>query len=441
MEREGGGGGAASEPAGAAPGADSAVASPLQATLARLSRAVRILVACALILLSVWSVLLPMSLPISTVAAVTARLASVPAPISGEVMMLAADTGDVVGRGQLMAELGTRRPQLSAAQAALIAEQADLEAQLAAIRDEQRAIEGLKGDYVQQAERYRAQLVGEAEGDLLEATRSCEVHAAAAARAKSEYEFLLARPEGEQPSAVEELALARAQREMELAERQLAIETVRQRRWAERVADAKAGYFQALGYEQPRYERLVEEADVRLAKLGVEERRLERLVQATDGQRTELVRRERHATERRVECPVVGVVWTRPVNVGQFVQTTTELYRVADAASTHVQAYFHRRYLDGMAIGDKARIYLVAARRVVTGTVKVIQAVDVGSGVERYAIDLPVPDEDHFKVVLELGPEERQAAQIGGVAKVAVIGKLDSELERIMMWLYLRFES
>jgi multidrug resistance efflux pump len=426
---------------------------------AGLARALRITIALALILLSLWSVLLPVSVPISTVAAVTARVASVPAPIQGDVVALAADTGDRIGLGALLAEIKNERAYADLHLAQLRGQRADLDTQLAALADELREAESLAAQYEARTRDYAERIVRETEGLVVESTRTLESLMAAKALAQTECELLAVRRErasrredqaevfGLPPDADETLLLlldadlARARRELELADKAIAVEAARGDRLRAHVADAKGGYYVALGVETPRYVALLEDLGVRATKLRTDKGRVEGLAANLDEEIANTERRLLAASQRRVASPVSGVVWNRLANVGQFTEAGAELYRVADQKTIHVQAYFHRRYLDGLAIGDKASVYLVAARKVVPGTVKVIQAIDAGAGREEFAIDLPAPDEDHFKVLIELDVGERKAAEIGGVAKVVALGALEGPFERAMMWLYLRFES
>ncbi len=413
-----------------------------------LARALRITVALGLIFLSLWSVLLPVSVPISTVAAVTARVASVPAPIRGEVLTLAADTGDRVGLGVLVAEIGDRWGTSDRRLNDLRGRRAELQTQLAAVDLETREAEALKAQYEQRSREHKARIIRETEGLLAESVRAHEANVSARELAAAEFALLAVRrdqtyaePGTEALRILVDADLAKARRELEHATKAVAVEAARTERLRAHVQDAKDGYFVALGVEPPRYVALLEDLAVRLSNLRVERGRLEGLAGNVDEEVRDAEREVRAAAQRRIASPVSGVVWTRPVNVGQFVDVGAELYRVADVRTKHVQAYFHRRYLDGLELGDKASVYLVAARRVVSGTVKVVQAIDAGRGREEFAIDLPTPDEDHFKVLIELDADGVDAADIGGVAKVVVLGSVDGPVERAMMWLYLRFES
>jgi multidrug resistance efflux pump len=388
------------------------------------------------------------SVPISTVAAVTARVASIPAPIQGEVMALTADTGDRVGLGGLVAEIGDRWSQADRRLADLRGRRGELDAQLAALDAEQREVEDLRAVYEERAREHAARVVREAEGLLAESVRAHEAFVAAHELAAAEFALLSIRRDQTHAQAGTEALrilidadLAKARRELEHASKAVAVEAARSERLRAHVQDAKDGYFVASGVEPPRHLALLEDLGVRRSNLRIERGRVQGLVPNLDEAITDAERQVRAAAQRRIASPVSGVVWTRPVNVGQFVDVGAELYRVADVRTKHVQAYFHRRYLDGLELGDEASVYLVAARRVVRGTVKVVQAIDAGRGREEFAIDLPTPDEDHFKVVIELEAAGLEAAEIGGVVKVAVLGEVEGAFERAMMWLYLRFES
>ncbi len=406
----------------------------------RLGRALRISTALLLLLLSVWSLLLPVSVPISTAAAVTARVAAVATPIAGDVVTLAGDTGDPVGLGDLLAEVKNPQARDRAGLDELEARGAELEGQRGALEAELAALEAERAVVERRVQEDAQRIVREAERHLAESERTYESLLAAKALKEAALGQLQARRERSALDVVSEADLAAARQEVELAGKLAAIETERSARLREHVADARAGSFVALSVRPADAPRLAELV-ARLARLALDRGRLEAQARQLEGQVASAERRALQTAQRRVTSPVRGVIWQRTANVGQYVDAGKELYRVADGRTVQVQAYFHRRYLDGLALGHKASVYLVAARRVVVGTVKVVQSIDAARAREEFAIDLPAPDEDHFKVVLELDEEGRKLAEIGSVAKVAVLGELDGRAQRALMWLYLRFES
>lgn len=404
-----------------------------KATFWRLAFFARVAVALALIVLSVWSLLLPVSVPISSAAAVTARVASVATPIRGEVRALNADAGDSVRAGQPLAEISNAAASQEEVEK-LRAERANLEAQREAIDAELKQSEQVRSRYDARYRDYGARIVREAQRVADEARAS---HERWQLTAKSRAQALTDLQAQSAPAR----DIEKARLDVELAEKELAEASARAARYQAHIDDAKVGFRVAPGVESPQLSGLPADLELRVARLLAERSRLVGVAATLDSQIADAEKALAVAAKRTIESPVNGVVWARPVNVGQFVSSGEHVFRVADSRTLHVQAYFHRRYIEGMAIGNKASVYLVAARTVVKGTVKIIQSVGNGSGRDEYAIDLPAPDDSHFRVVIELNEQGRRIADIGGLAKVAVMGGIDNELQRALLWMYLRFES
>lgn len=399
----------------------------------RLAWGARVTLALALIVLSLWSLLLPVSVPISSAAAVTARVAAVATPIRGEVKALNADAGDVVRAGQPLAEISNA----ASSQEELLrlrAERANLDVQKEAISAELKQSEQVRTRYDARYKDYGTRIVREAQ-------RLAEEAQSSSARWQTTRKLRAAELEDLQAQHAPPREIERARLEVELAEKETAAEAARASRYQTHIDDAKAGFRVAPGVESPLLSGLPADLELRVARLLAERERLTGVAVTLDSQIKEAERAQAAAAKRTIESPVNGVVWARPVNVGQFVDGSEHVFRIADQRTLHVQAYFHRRYIEGMAIGNKASVYLVAARTVVKGTVKIIQSVGGGVGRDEYAIDLPSPDDEHFRVVIELNEQGRRMADIGGLAKVAVMGGIDNELQRSLLWLYLRFES
>jgi multidrug resistance efflux pump len=133
-------------------------------------------------------------------------------------------------------------------------------------------------------------------------------------------------------------------------------------------------------------------------------------------------------------APIDGLVWRLNVIPGQPVARNAPLLSVAHPGSVFVEAYLARHFLDAVAVGDHAVIYLNNSRKLYDGTVKSIMALEDGGGSgEDSAIASVAPGSYSIKLTIAVNDGDILVNDIGRLGKVIVTSSEPSIAEKIMV--------
>lgn len=133
-------------------------------------------------------------------------------------------------------------------------------------------------------------------------------------------------------------------------------------------------------------------------------------------------------------APIDGLVWRLNVIPGQPVARNAPILSVAHPGSVFVEAYLARHFLDAVAVGDHAVIYLNKGRKLYNGTVKSIMALeDGGADGEDSAIASVSPGNYSIKLTIAINDGDILVNDIGRLGKVIVTSSEPSIAEKIMV--------
>jgi multidrug resistance efflux pump len=139
-------------------------------------------------------------------------------------------------------------------------------------------------------------------------------------------------------------------------------------------------------------------------------------------------------------APISGVVWRRRVVSGETIGPGQDVLDIADTNSIFVEAYFRRDFMNSIALGDRASIYLVGPRRFITGHVADIQVQEKNAR-EPDVINTLSLDESLLRLTIVVPVGQLQAENIGQLAKVLVSDARGSWPERALVWLSLALRN
>lgn len=134
--------------------------------------------------------------------------------------------------------------------------------------------------------------------------------------------------------------------------------------------------------------------------------------------------------------PIEGVVWRLQVVPGESVLTDQSVADIADTRSLFIEAYFRRDFMNTIAIGDRADVYLVAESRFIVGRVADIQVQEQNTRGSN-AINTLSLDASMLRVTIEVAPGSLKADNLGQLAKVLTSGGKAGWPERCLIWLSL----
>lgn len=133
-------------------------------------------------------------------------------------------------------------------------------------------------------------------------------------------------------------------------------------------------------------------------------------------------------------APIDGLVWRLNVIPGQPVARNAPILSVAHPDSVFVEAYLARHFLDAVAVGDHAVIYLNKSRKLYNGTVKSIMALeDGGADGEDSAIASVSPGNFSIKLTIAIDDGDILVGDIGRLGKVIITSSEPSIAEKIMV--------
>lgn len=134
--------------------------------------------------------------------------------------------------------------------------------------------------------------------------------------------------------------------------------------------------------------------------------------------------------------PIEGIVWRLQVVAGESVLTDQSVADIADTRSLFIEAYFRRDFMNTIAIGDRADVYLVAESRFITGRVADIQVQEQNTRGSN-AINTLSLDASMLRVTIEVAPGSLKVDNLGQLAKVLTSGGKAGWPERGLIWLSL----
>ncbi len=394
-------------------------------------KAVRICVALPLIALS-GGALFPFAVvPVSTQAVVNARLSEVRSPIQGNIQEITFETGDIVSANEPLARVRTvpfvavtQREQTDRTVRDLESRAAEIDSELAASEQQLTQSNKTASSYAlhlaanlqfqlqvaqkdqQRAESKLAQLDQEAKRD----TQAAQAHLV--------------------PRSVAAEASERAERAQQEAQA-AAIATAHLQK---QLSDVEGGYLMGADSQSPVFIQQRDSAAAEVTRLTGEKQGI--TAQLAQIQKTTNADDQSAPKAVLVRSPVSGPIWSRSGSPTQSVVEGDDIYRVADAASIHVEVWLDRRYGPQLSIGDVALVYLGGMGKELTGHVVSFQ----GSSRRRLdeevnAIDLQPVHPDQYHVTIELDPADRKAVYIGQAAKVIFPGSKGQLKAKIYSWL------
>ncbi len=142
----------------------------------------------------------------------------------------------------------------------------------------------------------------------------------------------------------------------------------------------------------------------------------------------------------QLSTPIRGLVWRRQVVEGESLSEGQPVVDVADAQTLFVDAYFGRDFMNSIAIGDRASVYLLAESRFIEGRVVDIQVQERTDRDVNTINTMPL-DVSMLRVRIEMPVGKLQAENIGQLAKVLTSGGGGGWAERLLLWLSLVLRS
>lgn len=138
--------------------------------------------------------------------------------------------------------------------------------------------------------------------------------------------------------------------------------------------------------------------------------------------------------------PIDGIIWRRHVVNGEDLSEGENVVDVADAHSMFVEAYLQRDFVNSIAIGDRATVYLLDQSTFIYGRLADIQ-VQERTVKDANIINTIEMDATVLRVNIEIDPGVLKTENIGQLAKVVISSGKPGVIERGLIWLSLIFQS
>lgn len=138
--------------------------------------------------------------------------------------------------------------------------------------------------------------------------------------------------------------------------------------------------------------------------------------------------------------PIDGIIWRRHVVNGEDLSEGENVVDVADAHSMFVEAYLQRDFVNSIAIGDRATVYLLDQSSFIYGRLADIQ-VQERTAKDANIINTIEMDATVLRVNIEIDPGVLKTENIGQLAKVVISSGKPGVIERGLIWLSLIFQS
>ncbi len=393
-------------------------------------RAIRIAVAIPLALASVAALFPYTVIPVSSQAVVNARLTLVKAPLEGNLQGVAFETGDVVQWHQPLVKIQALPSTVSATNQEYERSLRDMQQKRAELDGRLKASSQRLSRASQETQNFAQHQVEDLKAKLQQTETEVDSSKAKLTPLEKELKAYL---QAEKDHLMPHFMVQRANDELEKAQTKATDEQARAAELQRQVLQVQSGYFGGLSQAPSSVEKQDQassDADLLRQELTAID---EQIRMAT----------QKHAVGELafsgtavVSSPVGGVVWARAVAPGQSVGAGDDLFRIADAASIHVEVWLDRRYGPQLSIGDQALIYLPGLGKTVTGRVVSFQGTNRRRMDEEVnAIDLQPVHPDQYHVTIELNSAERKSIYIGQAAKVLFPGRPDAFVSKLYSWL------
>lgn len=201
------------------------------------------------------------------------------------------------------------------------------------------------------------------------------------------------------------------------------LENFRRGGGAGQVEDAMENLLARVGaYEQELSALRIQRIELS-AKLGEVENRIAAAKAFSDVERT-----------YDLTTPIDGVVWRRQFVQGETLAEGQSVVDMADARALFIEAFFRRDFMNSIAVGDRASVYLIGQSRYVEGRIADIQ-VQERTTKDPNIINTISVDASMLRVTIEVAPGALAPENIGQLAKVLVSSGKGGLPERGMIWL------
>jgi multidrug resistance efflux pump len=397
----------------------------------RLATAVRLGFGILLIAVSLWALLLPPLFPYSSHAVVNTKLVTVKAREAGIIQQLGAERLANVSRGDSVARVvrdaDRLRRDLQDAEFSRQKLLVRIESLDAAVKTESDRLTAVRADQDRSRDglaRLQAQALTNAAAQL--ALRREEL---AEKRAAEERVTPLFRD-----GIVTAAAMSRARAETLDAERALREADAALSALTEGAgADPARDMIEAFASRVLSLEREIGGLTLQRIDLAAQLAELDNRLAATQRQLSE-------NPSFALESPIKGIIWRRLVVPGEIVTDGQTIAEIADTSSLFVEAWFRRDFLNSIAVGDRANIYLIGGGDYISGRVTEIQ-VQERANREPDIINTAPLDPSMLRVRIELEESARSRATLGGLGKVLITSGNPGLVERGMLRLSLLLRS
>lgn len=138
--------------------------------------------------------------------------------------------------------------------------------------------------------------------------------------------------------------------------------------------------------------------------------------------------------------PIDGMIWRHHVVNGENLGSAESVVEMADTHSLFIEAHLNRNFINSIAIGDKATVYLLAQSRFIEGRVTDIQ-VQERTVQNANIINTLETDATVLRVNIAVEPGTLKPGNIGQLAKVVLSSGKLGRLEGGLIWLSLLLQS
>lgn len=398
----------------------------------RYGRPLRYIAALALLLLALWTVVIPGIFPVSSHAAVNARLLTIRSPIDGTSARPSKAVGDAVTAGEIVASIRNDRVDTSRLDS-LTTQRTNLMARLDAQTQDQESrrreadqCRAVVEDFLRRSRTDLAQRLLEAKAAATRATTIALTQDSGVARLQ---EILDRTPGGISASEWERAVSTRDQARLDAVMAKTLVE-----RATSQIAAVEAHQF--VGLQAPyQVERLVQLESL-IADLEVKGVEVRRNLTDLGQEMTKETQRVERLREAVLTSSNDGLVWKIQANAGQFIPLGAEVLQLAEGGTIAVEAWLHQRYLGDAEVGDRAIAYLTGERRRMEGTVTAVDVQGQTTADETKAYALPADSPKSFKVTIQLDRSPYTTAMIGQRAKVLLCGKSTGVGASFLLWFY-----
>jgi len=345
---------------------------------------------------------------VSADATINARLATIRAPISGELSFAVDRIGTVVGSNERLGEINDRRADTSRI-SELSLRRDQLFAEIEEVRSRRRAVEAARKVLTTQVTAYKRGRIAQLQARIDEAEAQIDV---AEAQEREAHQALKRARALRKRSVATAASLDKAEAAYKVAVKQR--EAARQRKAFLEVelSAARQGTYLGDSYNDAPYSwQQIKRLDLRLNELDAQLKSLQqRRAQITDQLANTRVRISRmsHADLR---APVNGIVWDFLANSGETVSKGQDLLRVVDCDSAVISASVSERLFNRLRRGDAAQFRLLGGDRAYEATVARLAGSGARGRYEMLAVSASPEQLTGFDVLLSVNDPDFNAGQ------------------------------